>query len=75
MYRFAGRAYFYLFPHADSLSLIRYSEDLLLMSMNFCEHSWHQNYFADIGVMFVFQILFDQAQRSVKQQLHNFVKE
>ncbi|CAB1330020.1 unnamed protein product [Coregonus sp. 'balchen'] len=24
---------------------------------------------------FVFQILFDQAQRSVKQQLHNFVKE
>lgn len=28
------------------------------------------------GVLFLFfQILFDQAQRSVRQQLHNFVKE
>lgn len=26
------------------------------------------------GILF-FQILFDQAQRSVRQQLHNFVKE
>lgn len=28
------------------------------------------------GILFLFfQILFDQAQRSVRQQLHNFVKE
>lgn len=36
---------------------------------------WKHNEEMLIFSFHLFQILFDQAQRSVKQQLHNFVKE